>query len=272
MLYPLTFLPDIHDALWGCESWEISGHHSSPSIVAEGALAGATLEELALRFGAELTGTKALDPTRFPLLFKVIDARDRLSVQVHPNESTAAIVGGEPKTEMWCSLADEGYVFAGLKPGTGPDKVEDDVRTGLFEDTLARHDMRKGDVMFIPGGLVHAIGENTRLYEVQQSSDTTYRLYDWGRTGTDGKPRTLHIAESLKCIDFSLPVPEARQAASCQFFRFRQIQAEGTLSIAANPDSFTALYITETRRSVLVPACCAAEMPCRGKVLVTTLS
>ena len=270
-LYPLTFRPNIHTALWGRESWEISGHHSSPSVVAEGPLAGRTLEELAAAYGTLLTGTKAPAPTRFPLLFKVIDARDRLSVQVHPNESTRALTGGEPKTEMWHVLGGKGPIFAGLKPGTTPARVEEDVRTGRFEETLACHDAREGMMLFIPGGLVHAIGENVRIYEVQQSSNTTYRLYDWGRVGADGMPRQLHVAESLRTIDFSLPVPEARGDVSCEFFSFRSVLAQGELEVAPDPATFTAVYIVNENRSVLVPAGCAARIACSGKVLVTTL-
>ena len=270
-LYPLTFRPNIHTALWGRESWEISGHHSSPSVVAEGPLAGRTLEELTEAYGTLLTGTKAPVPTRFPLLFKVIDARDRLSVQVHPNESTRALTGGEPKTEMWHVLGGKGPIFAGLKPGTTPAMVEEDVRTGRFEETLARHDAREGLTLFIPGGLVHAIGEDVLIYEVQQSSNTTYRLYDWGRVGANGKPRQLHVAESLKTIDFSLPVPESRVAVSCAFFNFRPVEVLEALDVAPDPATFTAVYIVNEQRSVLVPAGCAARIACTGKVLVTTL-
>ena len=187
-LYPLTFNANIHTALWGAESWEISGHASSPSTVAEGPLAGCTLEELAAQYGRALMGAKAPSETVFPLLFKVIDAKQRLSVQVHPNEETRALTGGEPKTEMWRVLGGKGPIFAGLKPGTTPAVVEENVRTGRFEETLVRHDAREGLTLFIPGGLVHAIGEDVLIYEVQQSSNTTYRLYDWGRVGADGKP------------------------------------------------------------------------------------
>ena len=270
-LYPLTFRPNIHTALWGCESWEISGHPSSPSVVAAGALAGRTLEELASAYGTALTGTKAPAPTRFPLLFKVIDARERLSVQVHPNEATRALTGGEPKTEMWHVLGGKGPIFAGLKPGTTPAMVEEDVRTGRFEETLARHDAREGLTLFIPGGLVHAIGEDVLIYEVQQSSNTTYRLYDWGRVGANGKPRQLHVAESLKTIDFSLPVPASRVAVSCPFFNFRPVMVQEALEVVPDPATFTAVYIVNDQRSVLVPAGCAARIACTGKVLVTTL-
>ena len=270
-LYPLTFDANVHTALWGTESWEISGHASSPSTVAEGPLAGCTLEALAAQYGRTLMGGKAPDAAVFPLLFKVIDAKKRLSVQVHPNEITRALTGGEPKTEMWRVLGGKGPIFAGLKPGTTPAVVEENVRTGRFEETLVRHDAREGLTLFIPGGLVHAIGEDVLIYEVQQSSNTTYRLYDWGRVGADGKPRQLHVAESLKSIDFNLPVPESLDKVVCPFFNFRSVQATGALEIPANPDTFTALFIVNGRRSVLVPANCAARIPCSGTVLVTTL-
>ena len=270
-LYPLTFRQNLHTALWGVESWEISGHHSSPSVVAEGPLSGRTLEELAAGFGRELVGAKAPEADRFPLLFKVIDARRRLSVQVHPNETTSRVTGGEPKTEMWHVLGGKGPIFAGLKPGTTPAMVEEDVRTGRFEETLARHDAREGLTLFIPGGLVHAIGEDVLIYEVQQSSNTTYRLYDWGRVGANGKPRQLHVKESLETIDFSLPVPESRVAVSCAFFNFRPVEVLEALDVAPDPATFTAVYIVNEQRSVLVPAGCAARIACTGKVLVTTL-
>ena len=270
-LYPLTFEPNLHTALWGVESWEISGHHSSPSVVAEGPLAGSTLEEIAARYGRRLTGTRAPAADRFPLLFKVIDARKRLSVQVHPNESTRRLTGGEPKTEMWHVLGGSGPIFAGLKEGTTPADVEEDIRTGRFEDTLVCHPARPGETLFIPGGLVHAIGEDVLVYEVQQSSNTTYRLYDWGRVGADGKPRPLHIAESLESIDFSLPEPRPCAEVACPFFAFRPVECGGTLEVAPDPGTFTAIFLVEERKSILVPANCAARIDCKGKVLVTTL-
>ncbi|MGN0887320.1 MAG: type I phosphomannose isomerase catalytic subunit [Kiritimatiellia bacterium] len=269
--YPLTFKENLHTALWGTESWEVSGHSSSPSMVAEGPFAGRTLEDLTAEYGFALTGTKSPVEGVFPLLFKVIDAKQRLSVQVHPNEVTKALTGGEPKTEMWRVLGGAGPIFAGLKPGTTPARVEEDVKTGRFEETLVRHDAREGLTLFIPGGLVHAIGEDVLIYEVQQSSNTTYRLYDWGRVGADGKPRQLHVAESLKSIDFDLPVPESRPTVDCPFFHFRAVESAGSIDVPASAETFTALFIVNERRSVLVPANCAASIPCTGTVLVTTL-
>ena len=270
-LYPLTFRPNLHTALWGVESWEISGHRSSPSVVAEGTLAGRTLEELASLYGPALVGTAAPDFGRFPLLFKVIDARRRLSLQVHPNETASRMTGGEPKTEMWHVLGGHGPIFAGFKKGTTQADVEEAVRTGAFEDLLVSHPAVEGQTLFIPGGLVHSIGEDVQVYEVQQSSNTTYRLSDWGRVGADGKPRPLHVAESLKSIDLALPEPEPCTDVTCQFFSFRPVMCDGVLDVPANPSTFTAVFMVNERKSVLVPASCAARIACRGKVLITTL-
>ena len=224
--YPLLFESNWHPALWGGESWEISAHEAGPGVVANGPLKGVSLRELL---------------PDFPLLFKVIDAKTRLSVQVHPNERTRLVTGGDPKTEMWCLLND-GCIFAGLREGVKSDEVEAAVKSGRFEELLVRHDAKAGDVFFIPGGLVHAIGDGTRLYEVQQNSNTTFRLYDWGRVGADGKPRQLHVAESLQAIDYALGAPKAETSACCPFFSFRAVDVAGSLALPARTDSFTALY------------------------------
>lgn len=269
---PLTFMPNVHEKIWGSESWEISAHPSAPSVVAAGVFAGRTLDDLAREYGAAFVGTKAAGAAAFPLLFKVIDAKDRLSVQVHPNERTRLLTGGDPKTEMWYALGGDGPIFAGLKPGVSPARVEEDVRTGRFEESLVRHDCCPGLTLFIPGGLVHAIGERVRVYEVQQSSDTTYRLYDWGRAGADGRPRELHVEQSLKSIDFGLPAPEPRREVECPFFRFRPVAVKGLLHVPASEETFTAVFDVEAERSILVPANCAASIQVRGTALVTTLA
>lgn len=224
----LKFRENVHPALWGVESWEISAHPAGPSVVDGGTLAGHTLAEV--------------EP-EFPLLVKVIDAKDRLSVQVHPNEKTRHLTGGDPKTEMWAMLED-GVIYAGLRPGTSPADIEAAVRSGSFEDLLVRHEAKKGEAFFIPGGLVHAIGAGALIYEVQQSSDTTFRLYDWNRVGKDGLPRELHVEKSLKAIDYSLPVPVPMTDVSCQFFDFRQIRLDGDAELAAS-DGHTALFAAE---------------------------
>ena len=222
----MRFEKSIHTALWGTESWEISAHPSDPSVIAAGAAKGRRLNEVC---------------PGFPLLFKVIDARTRLSVQVHPNEETCRVTGGEPKTEMWCALSD-GPIYAGLKPGTTAADIAEAVASGEFEKLLVRHEAKFGDVFFIPGGLVHAIGDGVTLYEVQQSSNTTFRLYDWNRVGADGRPRELHVEKGLQAIDYTLPVPTPQTSLRTPFFDFSQVDVRGTERLATGPDEFLAVF------------------------------
>ena len=270
-LYPLTFRENRLGKIWGEERWEISAHAASPSIVENGAFAGRSLSDLAAELGRDLLGSKAPSAATFPLLFKVISTNDRLSVQVHPSEATRSVAGGEPKTEMWRVLGGAGHIFAGLRPGVTRSMVADGARDGSLADSIVRIDARPGASFFIPGGLIHALGANLLIYEVQQSSDTTYRLYDWGRLDASGRPRQLHLDAALDSIDFSLPPPREQDSIDCPFFRFRAVEADGTICIPAREDSFTALYLVEQRRSVLVPANCSTEIPASGAVLETTL-
>ena len=158
------------------------------------------------------------------VLIKRICADMRLSVQVHPNDDTALTVGGRAKTEMWCVLKD-GPIFAGFKPGVTEHDVVRAVADGSFESLLVRFDAKVGECYFIPGGLVHAIGEGTSVFEVQQSSNTTFRLYDWGRVDAKGMPRQLHVEEALSAMDLSLPPPVPGDSVDCAYFGFRKIAA-----------------------------------------------
>ena len=214
----------VRRTLWGSERWEISAHASAPSAVADGPLAGRALNEA-------FPG--------FPLLFKTIEASDALSVQVHPNEASCRVTGGDPKSEMWCALADS-TVYAGLRPGVGPAELEEAVRGNTAGDLLVRHSLRAGDVISIPGGLVHAIDGGSLLYEVQQSSDTTFRLYDWGRVDADGRPRELHVGKALEAIDYSLPAPVPCRSLETPFFAFRQERLAGELHVGGD-GRFTAI-------------------------------
>ncbi len=282
-LTPLLFAPVYKDYIWGgsripavygrrgapavcAESWEISAHTDGPSVVLSGPCAGERLSDLSARFGAALTGTRAPDPHRFPLLFKLIDARDRLSVQVHPNNANAARTGGEPKTEMWYVLdrAPGASLYAGLKEGVTPEALRAALAAGAAEECLVRLPVERGQALFIPGGLVHAIGAGCLVYEVQQNSNTTYRLYDWNRTGADGKPRALHIEESFKTIDWSLCPPRMRapvsrgacgrnlwsDVVSCEFFNLRRLDFEEALTVPVDGASFHALFVEKGRASV----------------------
>ena len=218
----MTFDSCVHKALWGEEAWEVSAHESDPGTMVDGPFAGRRLNDVF---------------PRFPLLFKTIRANDALSVQVHPNEKTAKVSGGEPKTEMWCALKDS-MVYAGLKPGTDAPTLEAAVCGGTAEELLVRHDLKAGDIVFIPGGLVHAIGGGSTLYEVQQSSNTTFRLYDWGRVGADGKPRQLHLDAALKAMDCSLPPPVPCRALDTPYFSFRQTRLAGELRVGGTGKFF----------------------------------
>ena len=219
---PLLFRPVYKDYIWGgdripaaysrgdapgrcAESWEIAAHPDGDSVVAHGPFAGRTLSALTAEYGAALTGTRAPDPTRFPLLFKLIDAREKLSVQVHPSDATAGLTGGEPKTEMWYVLDRTGgaTLYAGLRDGVTPAALRAALADGTAKHCLTEHPATPGQAIFIPGGLVHAIGDGCLIYEVQQNSNTTYRLYDWDRVGADGTPRALHVGQSFKVIDWT---------------------------------------------------------------------
>ncbi len=269
---PLVFRPVYKNYLWGgdkiadrytrtqaphpcAESWEISAHPDGMSVVACGTYAGRTLRDLVSEFGVDLVGGKAPDPNRFPLLFKIIDARSKLSVQVHPNNANAALTAGAPKSEMWYVLECEqgAALYAGLKEKTGADDLLAALESGKPADLLNRLTITPGQALFIPGGLVHAIGAGTLIYEVQQSSNTTYRLFDWNRTDAQGNARELHIEQSLKTIDWALPTPgmltpprpESKTTASvlsCEFFTMRRLTLTEPLAIQTDGSTFTALF------------------------------
>lgn len=177
----------------------------------------------------------------FDLLIKRIVANQRLSVQVHPNEETARIVGGDMKTEMWCVLK-PGPLFIGFKPGISAADVERSVKDGSVGDLLVRFEAKAGECYFIPGGLVHAIGEGTSVFEVQQPSDTTFRFYDWGRVGEDGRPRPLHIKEALLAMNLSLGQVRPTKSVRCKYFSFAQCD-RGTI---AAEGVYRAVYVPET--------------------------
>jgi len=221
---PLAFRPRLHERPWGGrrladlgkelppdrpigESWEVTDRPGEQSVVLDGPLAGRTLHELWTGPGrTELFGARAArGGERFPLLVKLLDCTATLSVQVHPPPDVAPDLGGDPKTEMWYLLDAEpgAHLFAGLRAGVTRARFEDDLRAGRdVSPLLHRLDVRPGDVMFVPSGRVHALGAGCLVVEVQQNSDTTYRVFDWNRPGLDGEPRELHVPESLASIDW----------------------------------------------------------------------
>ena len=224
MLYPLTFRPIFKERVWGGrnlerlyqknlpprapigESWEISDRPGDVSVVANGPLAGKNLHWLMENHARDLLGNaKSATGNRFPWLCKILDAREKLSLQVHPPAHKAAELGGEPKTEMWyiADAAPDAELFVGLKRGVAHAEFAEKIRTGKVADCFHRIPVHAGDAMFLPSGRVHAIGAGLVVFEIQQNSDTTYRVFDWNRAGLDGKPRELHVAESLASIDFN---------------------------------------------------------------------
>jgi mannose-6-phosphate isomerase len=222
VLYPLKFHPIFKERIWGGrklqslynkslppdipvgESWEISDRPDDTSVIANGPLAGKDLRWLMENHQRDLLGDASPQHGRFPLLVKILDATDKLSLQVHPPAHKAGKLGGEPKTEMWyvAHAAAGAELYVGLKQGVTREEFERRIQTGGVAECFHRVAVKTGDVMFLPSGRVHAIGAGLVIFEIQQNSDTTYRVFDWDRTGADGKPRELHVAQSLASIDF----------------------------------------------------------------------
>lgn len=188
------------------ESWEITDRADAQSVVTAGALAGKTLEELIAHYGKDLLG-KLHNGKRFPLLVKFIDAGQKLSLQVHPDEEFCrqANDGAEPKTEMWyiADCESHGEILAGLTPKATRDLLANSLAGAQAADLLQRFPSQVGDSYFIQAGTVHAIGAGNLIFEIQQNSDTTYRISDWGRVDKNGKPRTLHLEQGIKAIGFA---------------------------------------------------------------------
>lgn len=222
MLYPLRFQPILKERLWGGrelarlygkplppdrpigESWEISDRPGDVSLITNGPLAGMDLRWLMENHGEAVLGDAAALHGRFPLLVKILDAREVLSVQVHPPAAVAPRLGGEPKTELWyVTQAGPGACLsAGLKAGVSRLTFEQRLGDGTVDGCIHQVPVKPGDAMFLPSGRLHALGADLVIFEIQQNSDTTYRVFDWNRVGADGHPRALHVEQALACIDF----------------------------------------------------------------------
>src|SRR5881296_3045119 len=218
---PVVFEPIFQEMIWGGqklaalfgkrlpankrigESWEIVDRPEAQSIVRDGPLSGRSLHDLWVNFREELFG-KVPDTPRFPLLIKLLDAQEKLSLQVHPPQEIAVKLGGESKTECWyVAVADAGAeLFVGFKKSITRQQFEKSLRAGSAADEVHTVKVRAGDAMFLPAGRFHAVGAGNLLVEIQQNSDTTYRVFDWNRIDqATGKPRQLHIEQALQCID-----------------------------------------------------------------------
>lgn len=284
---PLAFQPIIKRAIWGgqrlgtlmgknigdardaAESWEITDHGDDVGVVQSGGLAGTSLRDLVRDHPAELFGKGRAGQTQFPLLVKLIDARESLSVQVHPNDELARkLTNDNGKTESWVVLdaKPDSLIYAGLKPGVTREMLERAIERGAVEPLLHRFEPKLGDCVLIEAGTVHAIGAGVLVAEIQQMSDTTFRLFDWNRLGADGKPRELHVEKGLQAIDFArgpvdpiAPKPlvlengDVREPlAVCPYFEIERWTIEAPEEIGRD-DRFTILMVVEGEIEVRGP-------------------
>ncbi len=304
-MYPLKFKTIFKSVVWGGEkiapfkgvetdqhnigeSWELSGVKGNESVVAEGELAGKTVAELAAEYKGELLGQKVYEKTgtEFPLLVKFIDARDDLSIQVHPDDKLAAERhnGSKGKTEMWYVVqADEkAHLMSGLTKNITPEEYASKVDDNTVTEVLHDYNVKAGDVFFLPAGRIHSIGSGCFIAEIQQTSDITYMIYDFGRKGLDGKPRELHTELSKAAIDYTV-LPDYKTAytekqneeneiVSCEYFTTSLYDLDKPVTKEVKSlDSFLIVICTEGKGSltdsegntvslrqgetVLVPAC-----------------
>jgi len=266
-LYPLRFAPIYEYRIWGGrrledlltasladtnsigEAWLLSDRDDHPSIVADGPLKGWPISALMEEAREQILGSRLGPFPRFPLLLKFLDAHDRLSVQVHPSDADRRYIpaGESGKTEAWVVLeaGTESRIYPGLKPDTTANDLRAAIAAGTVEEYLESFTPLPGDVIFIPAGTVHCLGGDVVVFELQQNSDVTFRLYDWGRTDPKtGRPRELQIDEALACIDFTnrtagpvMPVEESRMPVSrerlleCGYFGLWRIRGGAPFSV-----------------------------------------
>jgi mannose-6-phosphate isomerase len=223
-LYPLKFKPIFKERIWGGrnletyfgkalpgevkigESWELADLPGDKSEIVNGPLAGVTINEAIAKYGVELTGSEAVG-SPFPLLIKLLDCQDVLSVQVHPDADTCKRTGkGEPKTECWYIIQAQpgAVIYKGLKDGVDKNDVKKAIKKGKAAEVLNKVQVKEGQCHFLPSGTAHAIGAGLLIAEIQQPSDTTYRLFDWNRKDAKtGQPRELHIEDGIESINLA---------------------------------------------------------------------
>ncbi len=262
MLYPLKFKPLLKERIWGGsrmrsvlgkrlpsgkkigESWELSGVEGDLSVVANGYLAGNDIEELIEVYMGDLVGDTVYEKfgVEFPLLIKFIDAAEALSIQVHPDDALAAERhNAYGKTEMWYVLDSDAdaNLYLGFNRNVSREEYLDSVEAGTLSDMLTRVDVKPGDAYFIPAGTIHSIGGGVMVLEIQQTSDITYRVFDWNRTDKDGNSRELHTDLAVDAMDFHrrddlditvVPKPhEAVPMQSCDYFASSLLSVDGTM-------------------------------------------
>ncbi len=247
-IYPLKLKPDFKERIWGGqrlksffgkdlpqgkkigESWELADLPNGKCTIENGKFAGKTLGELANKFPKEITGNENFTGA-FPLLIKLLDAQDILSVQVHPDEEACKRMGkGEPKTECWYVIHSEpgAYIYKGLKEGVNPDQLKQAIEEGKVQECIKKVEVNPGECHFLPSGTIHAIGPGLIIAEIQMPSDTTYRVFDWNRVDESGKGRELHVQEALESTNFDEKMdltPTTRGTlVDCPYFKVEKKQ------------------------------------------------
>lgn len=284
MLYPLKLTAPLKDYLWGgtrlkddfgkktdlakvAESWELSCHKDGQSVIANGVAQGKTLAAYIEEQGQQILGTNAKKFPYFPLLIKLIDAKGNLSVQVHPENDYAMRVEGEfGKTEMWYIVDCEpgASLLYGFKSEISPEEFARRIEDNTLLDVCNRVPVKKGDVFFIDAGTLHAIGEGILICEIQQNSNTTYRIYDYGRVGADGKPRELHVKKAQDVTRLApptrdtkplaalnvFPSAKAELLAACEYFTVYHFDMDGTVELKAGEESFQAITVLDGKMTI----------------------
>ena len=276
-MYPIKLKPAFKDYLWGgtrlrddfgkdcnfdkiAESWELSCHKDGNSVVADGEFAGLTLAQYIEKEGKSVLGTNCKKFENFPILIKLIDAKDNLSVQVHPNNEYAQRVEGEyGKTEMWYVVdCDEGAsLLYGFKHNITKEEFRERIENNTLLEVTNSVPVKKGDVFFIEAGTLHAIGKGILIAEIQQNSNTTYRIYDYGRVGADGKPRQLHIDKAVDVTNLcpAKPYPQSepvdmggwtkKRLAKCDYFTVDVINVDTSAALEADKSSFVNILVLD---------------------------
>lgn len=279
-MYPMLMKPAFKDYIWGgtrlrddfgkdcdfdkvAESWELSCHKDGNSVIANGEFAGMSLSEYIEKQGKAVLGTNCARFENFPVLIKLIDAKDNLSVQVHPDNEYAQRVEGEyGKTEMWYVVdADEGATLLyGFKHEISKEEFRERIENNTLLEVTNAVPVKKGDVFFIRSGTLHAIGKGILIAEIQQNSNTTYRIYDYGRVGKDGKPRELHIDKALDVTKLcpAEPYPETewvtadsktgwkkKLLSSCEYFTVNALDIPESAELTADEKSFVSLLFLD---------------------------
>lgn len=276
-MYPMKIQPAFKDYIWGgtrlrddfdkkcnydkiAESWELSCHKDGINIIENGEYAGKTFASLIDEKGVEFLGTNCAKFESFPILIKLIDAKDNLSVQVHPNNEYAQRVEGEyGKTEMWYIVDCEkgATLLYGFKDNISKEEFAQRIRDNTLLEVTNAVEVNKGDVFFIEAGTLHAIGKGILIAEIQQNSNTTYRIYDYGRVGNDGKPRELHVDKALEVTDLcpAKPYPKceienhdgysSQLLSKCEYFNVKRIDITEKAKLFADEKSFNSILILE---------------------------